>query len=371
MPMRAAPPSDLRIDTMSKYLNSQYQTLEVYTPGEQPQDMVYTKLNTNESPYPAAPEVVASIGSADLENLRLYSDPECKPLIKKLADVYGVKPENVFVSNGSDDILNFSFMAFSGTPGKAVFPDITYGFYQVFADLYQINATTIPLLEDFSIDYRQFCNLDSMVVIANPNAQVGRALPLWQMEEIIASNPDHVVVVDEAYVDFGAESCVPLVAKYPNLLVVQTFSKSRSMAGARLGFAIGSKELIEDLNRIKYSTNPYNVNRLTMAAGVAALDAQDYYAGNCQKIMEARAYTTSALENLGFSVIPSQANFVFAAHPGYDGEALYQDLKRRGILIRHFSLPRIRNYNRITIGTMEQMQLLVETVRELLGGASQ
>ena len=354
---------------MSRFLNKRYQTLEAYTPGEQPQDMVYTKLNTNESPYPAAPHVVASIGKTDLENLRLYSDPECKPLIRKLAESYGVQPENVFVSNGSDDILNFSFMAFSGQPGKALFPDITYGFYQVFADLYEVEAKKIPLLDDFSIDYRQYCGQDCMIVLANPNAQVGRALPLWQMEEIIASNQDHVVVVDEAYVDFGAESCVPLICKYKNLLVVQTFSKSRSMAGARLGFAIGSKELIEDLNRIKYSTNPYNINRLTMTAGVAALEAQDYYNANCQKIMTVRAYTTEALTKLGFTVIPSQANFVFAAHPAYDGEKLYLDLKARGILVRHFSSERIKNFNRITIGTLEQMQLLVRTVSELLGGS--
>ena len=353
---------------MSRFLNDRYQSLEVYTPGEQPQDMVYIKLNTNESPYPAAPQVVSAIGKTELENLRLYSDPESKPLIAKLAEVYGVQPENVFVSNGSDDILNFAFMAFSGEPGKAVLPDITYGFYQVYADLYQIQAKTIPLAEDFSIDYRQYCGQDCMVVLANPNAQVGRALPRWQMEKIIASNPDHVVVVDEAYVDFGAESCVPLIGKYPNLLVVQTFSKSRSMAGARLGFAIGSKDLIEDLNRIKFSTNPYNVNRLTMAAGVAALEAEDYYKANCQKIMEARAYTTEALGQLGFTVIPSQANFVFAAHPNCDGETVYRELKKRGILVRHFSSPRICNYNRITIGTMEQMQTLVSTVQQILGG---
>ena len=351
---------------MSRFLNNRYQRLEAYTPGEQPQDMVYTKLNTNESPYPAAPQVVASINKEDIENLRLYSDPECKPLIKKIAEVYHVLPENVFVSNGSDDILNFSFMAFSGQPGKAAFPDITYGFYQVFADLYGIDAVKIPLEDDFSINHKRYCDLDCMIVLANPNAQVGRALTLGQLEEVIASNPDHVVLIDEAYVDFGAESCVPLVKKYPNLLVVQTFSKSRSMAGARLGFAIGSKELIEDLNKIKYSTNPYNINRLTMAAGVAALDAQEYYDSNSQKIMEARDYTTSALKGLGFSVIPSQANFVFAAHGKMDGERIYQELKKRGILIRHFSSPRISNYNRITIGTMDQMKLLVKTIKCVL-----
>lgn len=351
---------------MSRFLKSRFETLEVYTPGEQPQDMVYTKLNTNESPYPAAPQVVAAIGRKEVEDLRLYSDPDSKPLVKKLAETYAVETKNIFVSNGSDDILNFAFMAFSGDSAVAMFPDVTYGFYQVYADLHQIEARIVPLREDFSIDYRQYLSQDCMIVLANPNAQVGRALSLSQMEEIIASNPDHVVLVDEAYVDFGAQSCVPLTKKYENLLVVQTFSKSRSLAGARLGFAIGHEGLIEDLNRIKYSTNPYNVNRLTMAAGVAALEAEDYYRSNCKKIMEARAFTASGLEALGFRVIPSQANFVFAEHPHWDGELLYQELKKRGILIRHFSSARIKNFNRITIGTTEQMQLLLDTLREIM-----
>ena len=357
---------DLRKNNMSRYLKSRYLELEVYTPGEQPQDMVYTKLNTNESPYPAAPQVVAAIGKEEIENLRLYSDPDSKPLVNKLAEVYGVTPNNVFVSNGSDDILNFAFMAFSGEPAAVMFPDVTYGFYQVFADLHQITAKVIPVSDDFSIDYRQYCDQNCMIVLANPNAQVGRALTLQQMEAIISSNPDHVVLVDEAYVDFGGESCIPLTAKYDNLLVVQTFSKSRSLAGARLGFAIASEGLISDLNRIKYSTNPYNVNRLTMAAGVAALEADAYYKENCRKIMEARSFTIAGLEALGFDVIPSQANFVFASHPQIDGAYLYQELKNRGILIRHFSSERMRNYNRITIGTQQQMQLLLNTIKTIM-----
>ena len=351
---------------MSRFLNPRFETLEVYTPGEQPQDQVYTKLNTNESPYPAAPEVVAAIDAEQVRNLRLYSDPECRPLIAKLAEVYGLSPAQVFVSNGSDDILNFAFMAFSGQPGRAAFPDVTYGFYQVFADLHQVTATVIPLQPDFSLRVDDYLNLDQMIVLANPNAQVGRALPRQDMERIIASNPDHVVVVDEAYVDFGAESCVPLIHQYPNLLVVQTFSKSRSMAGARLGFALGSAELIADLNRIKYSTNPYNVNRLTMAAGVAALEAQAYYDANSQKIQATRAWTVRELERLGFTVIPSQANFVLAGHSRVDGETIYRELKRRGILVRHFTAARIANFNRITIGSQEQMELLVRTLGELV-----
>ena len=351
---------------MSRFLNPRFETLEVYTPGEQPQDQVYTKLNTNESPYPAAPEVVAAIDAEQVRNLRLYSDPECRPLIAKLAEVYGLSPAQVFVSNGSDDILNFAFMAFSGQPGRAAFPDVTYGFYQVFADLHQVTATVIPLQPDFSVRVDDYLNLDQMIVLANPNAQVGRALSRQDMERITASNPDHVVVVDEAYVDFGAESCVPLIDHYPNLLVVQTFSKSRSMAGARLGFALGSAELIADLNRIKYSTNPYNVNRLTMAAGVAALEAQAYYDANSQKIQATRAWTVRELERLGFTVIPSQANFVLAGHSRVDGETIYRELKRRGILVRHFTAARIANFNRITIGSQEQMELLVRTLGELV-----
>lgn len=351
---------------MSRFLNPRLAHLEVYTPGEQPQDQVYTKLNTNESPYPAAPQVVAAIDAEQVRNLRLYSDPVCKPLIEKLAQVYGLHPNQVFVSNGSDDILNFAFWAFAGQPGKAAYPDVTYGFYQVFADLHQVEADVIPLREDFSVRVEDYLNLETMIVLANPNAQVGRALTRAEMERIIAANPDHVVVVDEAYVDFGAESCVPLIDRYPNLLVVQTFSKSRSLAGARLGFALGSAELIADLNRLKYSTNPYNVNRLTMAAGVAALEAEDHYAKNCRAIQETRAWTVQALEALGFTVVPSLANFVLAAHKTVDGETIYRELKRRGILVRHFTAPRIANYNRITIGSPEQMALLVQTLGEIL-----
>ena len=351
---------------MSRFLNPRLAHLEVYTPGEQPQDQVYTKLNTNESPYPAAPQVVAAIDAEQVRNLRLYSDPVCRPLIEKLAQVYGLRPNQVFVSNGSDDILNFAFWAFAGQPGKAAYPDVTYGFYQVFADLHQVEADVIPLREDFSVRVEDYLNLETMIVLANPNAQVGRALTRAEMERIIAANPDHVVVVDEAYVDFGAESCVPLIDRYPNLLVVQTFSKSRSLAGARLGFALGSAELIADLNRLKYSTNPYNVNRLTMAAGVAALEAEDYYAKNCRAIQETRAWTVQALEALGFTVVPSLANFVLAAHKTVDGETIYRELKRRGILVRHFTAPRIANYNRITIGSPEQMALLVQTLGEIL-----
>ena len=350
---------------MSRFLNSKYTELEVYTPGEQPRDMQYIKLNTNESPYPPSPAVLEAVNSQQAELLRLYSDPECRGLRTALADLYGLKPENVYLSNGSDDILNFAFMAFT-EGGKAAFPEISYGFYKVFAQLYGIECRKIPLREDFSIDPEDYCELGCFTVIANPNAPTGRTISLEDIEKILRTNPDNVVVIDEAYVDFGGQSCYPLIKKYKNLLVVQTFSKSRSMAGARLGFAFADEELISDLKRIKFSTNPYNVNRLTLAAGEAAIRENDYYMENCRRIMATRDRTTAELEKLGFTVIPSKANFIFAKSDRIGGQELYETLKKRGILIRHFSDPKITDYNRITIGTDDEMTVLVNTIKNIL-----
>lgn len=353
---------------MSRFLNSKYQSLEAYTPGEQPKDMEYVKLNTNESPYPPSKEVLDVITKAEIEKLKLYPDPEGRALKEKIAKLHGVSVKNIFLSNGSDDILNFAFMAFCGDGKTAYFPDITYGFYKVFADLHSVKYNTLPLENDFTIDYKKYFNSDGMVVIANPNAPTGIALGLKEIEEIIVNNPDNVVLIDEAYVDFGAESCYKLTKKYDNLLVVQTFSKSRSMAGARLGFAIASEGIIEDLEKIKYSTNPYNINRLTMIAGEAAIDSNGYYMENCRKICETREYTTKELEKLGFEVIPSKANFVFAKHSHIDGGKIYEQLKERGVLVRHFTAGRICQYNRITIGTMEEMNILINKLKEIVRG---
>jgi len=350
---------------MSRFLNSKYTELEVYTPGEQPRDMQYIKLNTNESPYPPSPAVIKAVNADQAALLRLYSDPECKGLRTALADLYGLKPENVYLSNGSDDILNFAFMAFTGS-GKAAFPEISYGFYKVFADLYGIQYKKIPLREDFSINPDDYCGLGCFIVIANPNAPTGLTISLEDIEKILQSNPDNVVVIDEAYVDFGGQSCYPLIKKYKNLLIVQTFSKSRSMAGARLGFAFADEEIIEDLNRIKFSTNPYNVNRLTLAAGEAAVRENDYYMDNCKQIMATRSWTTTELEKLGFAVIPSQANFIFAKSDRIGGQELYETLKKHGILIRHFSDPKIAEYNRITIGTQAEMETFINTVKKIM-----
>ena len=349
---------------MSRFLNQQYQSLEAYTPGEQPRDQQYIKLNTNESPYPPAPSVVEAMTAEQVELLRLYSDPTAKNLKEKLAGLYGVKPENVFVSNGSDEVLNFSFMAFGGS--GVVFPDISYGFYEVFADLYAINAEKIPLEADFSVDYQKYCGKNKMVVIANPNAPTGMTLPLWQIEEIVKTNPDAVVLIDEAYVDFGGETCLPLIVKYDNLLVTRTFSKSRCLAGGRLGYAFASPEIIADLEKIKYSTNPYNINRLTLLLGEKTIEAEGYYQEKCREIEETRAWTVEKLEELGFEVLPSKANFIFVKTDKMDGGELYKTLKTKGILVRHFTNPRICQFNRVTIGTREQMQTFVNTVKEVL-----
>lgn len=351
---------------MSRFLSSLYASLKEYVPGEQPQDKKYVKLNTNESPFPPSPGVIASVTDEEVKKLCLYSDPESKYLKSKLAESYSLKSENVFVANGSDDILNFAFMAFARENGAA-FPDISYGFYPVFADLYNVDAKIIPLEEDFSIDYKKYLSIGKMVVIANPNAPTGKVIPKSEIEEIIKTNSDNVVLVDEAYVDFGAESVTDLVEKYDNLLVVGTFSKSRSMAGARLGFAFANAEIIKDLEKIKYSTNPYNINRLTQLIGVKALEEQEYYDKNCAVIAENREFTVSELEKIGFTVIPSKANFIFAKHNTLSGEKIYLKLKEKGVLIRHFTAERIKDHNRITIGTKEQMMILIEKLVEIIG----
>ena len=352
---------------MSRFFSFKYQKLTPYTPGEQPRDQRYVKLNTNESPFPPSPlaQKRAAEAAADLQ---LYSDPTCKALNEKAAQVYGLEPDEILFTNGSDEILNFVFMAFCDESHPAVFPDITYGFYPVYAKLNGVPYRTIPLTEDFSINIDDYMGAGGTIIIANPNAPTGKALSLAEVEKIVVGNPDNVVVIDEAYVDFGGESAIGLIHKYDNLLVTQTFSKSRSLAGARLGFGAGCKALIQDLNTIKYSTNPYNVNRMTMAAGIGALEDAAYFENNCRTIMENRAWTTEALKAMGFTVVDSKSNFLFAAHPAISGQDLYLQLKARGVLVRHFETDRLRDYNRITIGSREQMEILIATIKTILEG---
>lgn len=350
---------------MSRFFSEKYAGLVPYTPGEQPQDKKYIKLNTNESPFPPSPAVEAAAAS-ESGKLQLYSDPECRELREKMSEVFRIAPEQIMMVNGSDEALNFAFMAFADEKHPLAFADITYGFYPVFAEINHIPYEEIPLKEDFSIDKKDYIGIQKTIVIANPNAPTGLCMPLADIEEIVRSNPDNVVIVDEAYVDFGGESAACLIEKYNNLIVVGTFSKSRSMAGARLGFAFGAKELIADLNTIRYSTNPYNVNRMTSGAGIAALGENDYYMKNCATICRNREWTAQRLKALGFEMPDSSANFLFVQSGDIEGGLLYEKLKEKGILIRHFTKERIRNYNRITIGTMEEMQALVACVEMIL-----
>lgn len=351
---------------MSRFFSNKFDRLIPYTPGEQPKDMAeYIKLNTNESPF-APSEKAIELAAAAAKTLELYPDPECKELSDLLANTLCVENGEVLLTNGSDEILNFAFMAFCDKNHPAVFPNITYGFYSVFAEINNVPYEEIPLKEDFGIDINDYLGINKTIFIANPNAPTGIALKISEIEEILKSNPNNIVVIDEAYVDFGNESCVPLIKKYDNLLVTQTFSKSRSMAGARLGFGVANKELIRDLNTIKYSTNPYNINRMTMAAGIGILEDAEYTTKNCKTIIENREYTKKELKNLGFTLTDSGANFVFAKHPKLDGKELYQSLKEKKILVRHFDKPEISAYNRITIGTMEQMQTLIKTIKSIL-----
>lgn len=350
---------------MSRFFSNKYSTLEAYTPGEQPKDMKYIKLNTNESPFSPSESVIKAV-TTEATRLQLYSDPECTPLVAKCAELYGVSTAEVLMTNGSDEILNFAFMAFCDDKRPIVFPEITYGFYPVFAELNHIPYEQIPLRDDFTIDVNDYIGINKNIVIANPNAPTGTALSLCDIEKIVSSNPDNVVIIDEAYVDFGAQSAVSLIHKYNNLIVTQTFSKSRSLAGARLGYGIACEALINDMNTIKYSTNPYNVNRMTMMAGYNALCDNGYYMDNCKTIIKNREYTKKSLEALGFSVLDSSANFLFAKSDKIGGEALYLALKKNGILVRHFSKEKIKDFNRITIGTREQMEALISTIEKIL-----
>ena len=350
---------------MSRFLSEKYEKLKPYTPGEQPKERKYIKLNTNESPFPPSPTAQA-MAKAEAEKLMLYSDPECRDAVKALADTYGVSTGEVILTNGSDEVLNFAFMAYCDEMRPAIFPNITYGFYKVFAELGNIPYEQIPLEDDFTVDLDEYIKRAGTVFIANPNAPTGIALSAEELEGLIKSNPDRIVVIDEAYVDFGAKSCIPLIKKYDNLLVTGTFSKSRSMAGARLGFGIASEGIINDLTRIRYSTNPYNVNRMTAAAGVGALTDKEYFEENCKKIIATRGWVSEALTKLGFEMTDSKANFIFAKTDRISGGDLYLALRERGILVRHFDAPRISDYNRITIGNDEEMQTLVSTIKEIL-----
>lgn len=350
---------------MSRFFSEKYKSLKPYTPGEQPKERQYVKLNTNESPFPPSSLAVEAAAEA-AKKLQLYPDPDCKALTAKLAESYGIRNEEIVWTNGSDDVLNFAFMAFCDQNKSAIFPDITYGFYRVFAEALGIPYEMIPLREDFTIRIEDYFDRHATVFIANPNAPTGIPLRVAEIEEILKHNNDSVVVIDEAYVDFGAESCIPLIRKYDNLLVTQTFSKSRSMAGARLGFGIGAPSLISDLNTLRYSTNPYNINAMTLAAGIGTLSDSRYTEENCKTVAANRESTSKKLQELGFVMTPSKANFIFARHPDLPGEFLYSELKKKGVLVRHFAQERISDYIRITVGSTDEMNVFLKAVSNIL-----
>ena len=297
---------------MSRFFTESLKALQPYVPGEQPQDMQYIKLNTNESPFPASPKAVAAINGEEVSRLYLYSDPDCKALIAAIAKRYGLQPEQVTVGNGSDEVLWFALRAFCDENTPLAYNDITYGCYKTWCSMLNVPSQILPLQEDYSVDLSLYRGLDSTIMITNPNAPTGLCLTVQEIEGILQENPDHVVIVDEAYVDFGGQSCVGLIDKYDNLLVVQTCSKSRSLAGARLGFAMGNAELISDLNRIKFSFNPYNVNRLTCLAGIAAMEDEDYFRACTEAVAATRERVAAELREMGFALTESKANFLFA-----------------------------------------------------------
>ena len=350
---------------MSRFLSDNYKNLVPYVPGEQVNVKVI-KLNTNESPFAPSPKVKEVLSSEVIDNLNRYSDPELKELTAAIAKQFGVTPDMVFCGNGSDDVLAFAIMGFCGKGGKLCCSEISYGFYPVYADIFGVELEQIPLKDDFSIDINDYINKGKNIVIANPNAPTGLALSYDDVEKIVSSNPDNLVIMDEAYMAFCGESCMELVKKYSNLLVTRTFSKSHSLAGLRVGFGIAQKEIIEDLNKLKFSFNPYNLNTLSIKAAAAAIADNEYYDAKIAEIVEIRGKTQNQLEELGFKCTNSKANFIFASNNKIPAAKLYEELRKRNILIRYFKKAKIDNYLRITVGSAEEMRAFIDAVTEIM-----
>ncbi len=351
---------------MNKYWSRLAAGVEPYVPGEQPRDRKYIKLNTNESPYGPSPLVLEALKEAADDSLRLYPDPTCDMLISAAAESYGLKKDEIFAGNGSDEVLAFSFMAFFDPGRTIVFPNITYSFYPVYASLFKLDYVTTPLDSEFNIPSEKLMRSSGGIILANPNAPTGKALSLAKIREVLEGNPDVVVIVDEAYIDYGGETAVGLIKDYPNLLVIQTFSKSRALAGMRIGFAFGDSELIKALDSIKNSINSYTLDRLAIVAGTAALKDAAYYAMTTAKVVATREKFTRELRKRSFTVADSAANFVFASHSSIRGEDIFTGLRERGILVRYFRKPVIENHLRISIGTDEDMDAVIRALDEIL-----
>jgi histidinol-phosphate aminotransferase len=352
---------------MNKFWSPLTRNLDPYVPGEQPQDNAYIKLNTNENPYPPSPLAMRAIGDAVSEQLRLYPDPDASRLRQAIADVYQVDVQGIFAGNGSDEVLAFAFMAFFKQASAISFPDISYSFYPVYCNIFEIPCRPFALTDNFEIDIDRIPHDCGGIIFPNPNAPTGVYLGTDHIETLLQRFPDRVVIVDEAYIDFGGDSCVPLVDRYPNLLVIQTLSKSRSLAGMRVGFAIGHEDLVSALNRVKNSFNSYPLDALAIAGASAAMQDRAYFNETCRKIIDTREWLIDQLTALSFQVLPSQANFVFARHADHEGAALYRQLKQQGILVRHFGKPGIEDFLRITIGTQTDMERFCEVLASITG----
>ncbi|WP_299198093.1 histidinol-phosphate transaminase [uncultured Amphritea sp.] len=349
---------------MSKYWSPAISQLTPYVPGEQPKVDNLIKLNTNENPYPPSPKVAEAINNYPKDSLRLYCDPDASALKQSLADHFQLQYNNIFVGNGSDEVLALAFMAFFRQDKPLLLPETTYSFYDVYCNLYAIEYRQIPLSDDFEIDFADYDQPNGGIIFANPNAPTGRQTALDEIEALLQKNSESLVIVDEAYIDFGGSSAVELINRYDNVLVIQTFSKSRSLAGLRIGFALGHKDLIAGLERVKNSFNSYPLDSLAIVGAVAALEDVEYFNETNQKIIDCREWTTAQLEQLGFRVIPSKTNFVFTRHNTISGAELMQYLRSNNLLVRHFSKPGIENFLRITIGTFDEMQTLIETLKQ-------
>ena len=351
---------------MSRFWSPLVNDLVPYVPGEQPKMSNLVKLNTNENPFGPSPKVVDAIRQELTDNLRLYPDPEGEALKAVIAAYYQVEPDQVFLGNGSDEVLAHIFYGLFQHGQPVLFPDITYSFYPVYCGLYAIEGEQVPLTDRFEINPEDYARPNGGVIFPNPNAPTGRYLELSKVEAIVIANPERVVVVDEAYVDFGGETAIGLVDKHPNLLVTQTLSKARSLAGLRVGFAVGHRDLIEALNRVKNSFNSYPLDRLALAGAVAAFEDESWFRATREGVIGERDWVTSRLENLGFEVLPSRANFVFARHPDHTGESLAKGLREQGVIVRHFNKARIENFLRITTGTADQNRRLVDILASLV-----
>lgn len=338
-----------------------------YVAGEQPKISGVIKLNTNENPYPPAPSVQNILDNFNISKMKLYPDPNAEILINAIAENYQVKPEQVFVGVGSDDVISMAFLTFFNSQRPILFPDVTYSFYDVWADVYKIPYQQIKLTEDFRINPDDYKIPNGGIIFPNPNAPTGVLESVDLIEEILQANPDSVVMIDEAYIDFGGESCLPLLKKYENLLVIQTYSKSRSMAGMRIGFAIGNEKLIKYLNDVKFSINSYTMNHLTLLCGAESLKDDNYFRSCTSKIIETREDTKQKLAELGFIFPDSKSNFIFASHLDYDASIIFEKLKARKIFVRYWNKPRINQYMRITIGTPEEMHCLLTALQEIMG----